>query len=107
MNYILGAFLLGTVAYCWKKFHVRDQESLWVQILCGLMGIFSFITAAPSNWGMGTVMIALALLEASCCYFQCRRSAQKRKRRAIAFSSKTKKTEFYSKPEARTLRKAI
>ena len=50
MNYILGAFLLGTSAYCWKKFHGKDQESLWIQILCALMGIFSFLTAAPVNF---------------------------------------------------------
>lgn len=108
MNYILGAFLLGTSAYCWKKFHGKDQESLWVQILCALMGIFSFLTAAPVNFFMGAVMIVLALLGAGCCYFQCRRSAQKRKKRSLAFSpAKIKKAATYPKHEVRSLGKAV
>lgn len=108
MNYILGVFLLGTSAYCWKKFHRKDQESLWIQILCALMGIFSFLTAAPVNFFIGAVMIVLALLGAGCCYFQCKRSAQKRKKRNLAFSpAKIKKVAAYPKHEVRSLGKAV
>lgn len=108
MNYILGIFLLGTVGYCWKKFHVKDQESKWIQILCGLMGLFSLITAAPVNLFMGIIMVILALLGAGCCYFQCRRSAHKREKRAIAFSpSKAKKGASYLKAGTHPLRKAV
>lgn len=108
MNYILGIFLLGTVAYCWKKFSVKDHESLWIQILCGLMGVFSLVTAAPVNLFMGSAMVILALLGAGCCYFQCRRSAQKRARRSVTLSaSKHKKGVLPTKSAARPLRKAV
>ena len=108
MNYILGIFLLGTAAYCWKKFSVRDHESLWIQILCGLMGIFSLITAAPANLWMGGAMTFLALIGAGCCYFQCRRSAKKRMKRAVVLSApRSKKGDFPAKSITRPLRKAV
>lgn len=108
MNYILGVLLLGTVVYCRKKFQGKDQESLWVQILCVLMGIFSFLSAAPVNSLMGLVMTVLAFLGVGCCYFQSRRSADKRKRRSAIFSAaEAKKAPSYGKREASTLRKAV
>ena len=108
MNYILGIFLLGTVVYCWKKFSVKDHESLWIQILCGLMGIFSLITAAPANLLMGSAMTVLALIGAGCCYIQCRRNAKKRTRRADVLSaSRVKKGVVSAKSVTRPLRKAV
>lgn len=108
MNYILGCFLLGTVFYCWKKFHAREHDSLWIQLLCGLMGIISFLTAAPANGLLAALMLLLAVSAAACCYFQCRSRAQKRIKKALFPCAVQRQTALrQGKEEPRPLRKAV